>query len=202
MMNVRPDMPGTNDPALGVENEAGRRRSPLIFLPLIAFAALAGLLFLRLFAGDASRLPSALIGKSVPSFALAPVAGLGKPGLATADLRTGRVTILNVFASWCVPCREETPALVSLAKSGQHLVGIAYKDKPDATRRFLKDDGDPFAAIGDDETGRTGIDFGVYGVPETYVVDGAGIIVAKLVGPLTKDTIRTDLMPAIAKAKP
>ena len=177
------------------------RRSWLPFLPLIAFLALAALLLLRLYAGDASRLPSALIGKSVPSFALAPVTGLNKPGLATADLKAGQVTVLNVFASWCVPCREEAPALLALAKSGRRIVGIAYKDQPANTIRFLGEDGDPYQAIGVDITGRTGIDFGVYGVPETYVVQGDGTILAKIVGPLTDDNIRDELMPALAKAK-
>ena len=128
-------------PAPGV-----RRRSWLVFLPLLAFLGLAALLLVRLYAGDASRLPSALIGKPVPNFALAPVQGLGKPGLVTADLERGRVTVINVFASWCVPCREEEPALVALAKSGTRLVGIAYKDKAESTTRLLHDNGDPFAA--------------------------------------------------------
>ena len=177
------------------------RRSWLLFLPLFAFLALAALLLLRLFAGDASRLPSALIGKPVPAFALSPITGLGKPGLMAADLKKGDVTILNVFASWCVPCREEAPALVALAKGGAKIVGIAYKDQPSNTLRFLGDNGDPFQAVAADVSGRTGIDFGVYGVPETYVVKGDGTIVAKIVGPLTDDNIRDELMPAIAKAK-
>ena len=181
--------------------QARSRRSWLMFLPLGAFLCLAALLLLRLYAGDASRLPSALIGKSVPSFALAPISGLNKPGLATADLKAGQVTLLNVFASWCVPCREEAPALLALAKSGQRIVGIAYKDQPANTLRFLGEDGDPFQAVGADPSGRTGIDFGVYGVPETYVVRGDGTIVAKIVGPLTEDNIRDELMPALAKVK-
>lgn len=177
------------------------RRSWLAFLPLFVFVGLAALLLIRLFAGDASRVPSALIGKPVPSFALSPITGLGKPGLATADVERGKATIINVFASWCVPCREEEPALLALAKSGKTLVGIAYKDKPADTVRFLGENGDPFAKVGADTAGRTGIDFGVYGVPETYVVDGHGIIVAKIVGPLTDDNTRDELLPAIAKAE-
>ena len=181
--------------------QGGTRRAWLVFVPLALFAAVAGLFLLRLGAGDASRLPSALIGKSVPAFALAAVDGLGKPGLAAADLKTGKVTVVNVFASWCGPCREEAPALLQLSQQGLPLVGIAYKDKPENTRRFLADDGDPFRAIGADTTGRTGIDFGVYGVPETYVVDGTGTITAKIVGPLTDDAIRKDLLPAVARAE-
>ncbi len=181
--------------------QGGTRRAWIVFVPLAVFAVIAGLFLLRLGAGDASRLPSALIGKSVPAFALAAVDGLGKPGLAAADLKTGKVTVVNVFASWCGPCREEAPALLQLSQQGLPLVGIAYKDKPENTRRFLADDGDPFRAIGADTTGRTGLDFGVYGVPETYVVDGTGTITAKIVGPLTEDTIRKDLLPAVARAE-
>jgi cytochrome c biogenesis protein CcmG/thiol:disulfide interchange protein DsbE len=180
---------------------APRRRSLLVFLPLIVFLALAGLLLLRLYAGDASRVPSALIGKPVPGFALGKVEGLDRPGLATADLKTGQVTLVNVFASWCVPCRQEQAALLLLSQSGQRLVGIAYKDKPENTRRFLGQDGDPYQAVGADLDGRTGIDFGVYGVPETYVVKGDGTIAYKVVGPLTEDNIKSELMPAIARAK-
>jgi cytochrome c biogenesis protein CcmG/thiol:disulfide interchange protein DsbE len=181
--------------------EPARRRSYIVFIPLVVFLALAGLLLLRLFAGDASRLPSALIGKPVPAFALGPVTDLGKPGLAAADLKQGQVTLVNVFASWCVPCRQEAPALLLLSQGGQKIVGIAYKDKPENTRRFLGQEGDPYAAVGADLSGRTGIDFGVYGVPETYVVKGDGTIAAKIVGPLTEDNIRDELLPAIAKAK-
>ena len=155
----------------------------------------------RLFSGDASILPSALIGKPVPAFALQPVDGDAKPGLATADLRQGGVTLVNVFASWCVPCRSEAPQLQELEHQGLRLVGIAYKDKPQDTRRFLNLVGDPYARVGADESGRVGIDFGVYGVPETYVVDGRGIIQAKIVGPLTDDNIKDQLLPAIAKAR-
>jgi cytochrome c biogenesis protein CcmG/thiol:disulfide interchange protein DsbE len=200
--------PASNDLAAnglgGIEDadvDVRRRRSYLVFLPLVVFLALAGLLLVRLFAGDASRLPSALIGAPAPAFALEPIKGLDKPGLATADLKKGGVTLVNVFASWCVPCREEAPALMLLSQTGVRIVGIAYKDQPENTRRFLGLEGDPYQAVGADESGRTGIDFGVYGVPETYVVKGDGTIAAKIVGPLTEDNIRSDLMPAIEKAK-
>lgn len=184
------------------ESDGGTSISRIILtvLPLLVFAAIAGLFFLRLFAGDASRVPSALIGKPVPAFALAPVTGLDRPGLATADLKTGQVTIVNVFASWCLPCREEHPALMRLAQSGIRIVGIAYKDKPENTRRLLTTDGDPYKAVGADLSGRTAIDFGVYGVPETYVVKGDGTIAKKFVGPLTEDTIKRELMPVLADA--
>ncbi len=184
------------------ETEVAPRRWPLLaFVPLVVFLALAGLLLARLFSGDASVLPSALIGKPVPTFALAPVTGIDKPGLATADLAQGGVTLVNVFASWCVPCRQEAPALDQLQRQGLRIVGIAYKDAPADTRRFLNQVGDPYQKVGVDQSGRTGIDFGVYGVPETYVIDGKGTIEAKIVGPLTEDNIKDQLMPAIAKAK-
>ena len=179
----------------------GRRRSLLVFLPLVLFLGLAALFLVRLFAGDAARLPSALIDKPVPAFALGPVPGLAVPGLTSADLQAGKVTVVNVFASWCVPCHQEHATLLLLQSVGVNLVGIAYKDEAENTRRFLGQDGNPYSAIGADTSGRTGIDFGVYGVPETYVVRGDGTITAKIVGPLSEEVVRTRLMPAIAKAK-
>ncbi len=201
MIDPAQDLEARDREAEDAALEPVRRRSYIVFIPLVVFLALAGLLLARLFAGDASRLPSALIGVPAPAFALEPVKGLDRPGLATADLKTGSVTLVNVFASWCVPCREEAPALMLLSQTGVRIVGIAYKDQPENTRRFLGQDGDPYLAVGADESGRTGIDFGVYGVPETYVVKGDGTIAAKIVGPLTEDNIKSELMPAIAKAK-
>ena len=179
---------------------ARRRRSLLAFVPLLAFLGLAALFVLRLFAGDAARLPSALIGKPVPAFALGPVSGLSVPGLSSGDLEAGKVTVVNVFASWCVPCHQEHATLMGLTARGVNLVGIAYKDEAANTRRFLGQDGNPYRAVGADLSGRTGIDFGVYGVPETYIVRGDGTIVDKIIGPITDDIIRDTLMPAIAKA--
>ncbi len=184
-------------------------RSFLAFLPLFFFAALAVLFLLRLFAGDASRLPSALIGKQVPHFDLPPLPGLAnsRPGFADQDLRQGQVTLVNVFASWCMPCHQETPLLLALAenqnlaKEGVKLVGIAYKDEPENTRRFLGQAGDPFSRIGIDEDGRTGIDFGVYGVPETFIVKGDGTIAYKFVGPISDQSLRETILPEIEKAR-
>ncbi len=184
------------------------RRPRLVLLPLLFFAALAALFLLRLFAGDDLRLPSALVGKEVPHFNLPSIDGLaGHPGLADADLRQGHVTLVNVFASWCVPCHQEHPFLLALAqdatlmKEGVVIVGIAYKDSSENTRRFLGADGDPFARIGADTSGRTGIDFGVYGVPETYIVKGDGKIAYKFVGPMSEDSIRAIILPQIEKAR-
>jgi cytochrome c biogenesis protein CcmG, thiol:disulfide interchange protein DsbE len=182
-----------------------RGRRWLLFLPIVAFVALTGLFFLRLYAGDASLLPSALIGRPVPQFNLPPLAGLQTPGLSDADLRQGRVSLLNVFASWCVPCHAEHPVLMEIARDPQlrdrvALVGLAYKDEPENTRRFLGQGGNPFERIGVDASGRTGIDFGVYGVPETYVIKPDGTIAYRFVGPLSEESFRQVLLPQILAA--
>lgn len=169
------------------------RRSLLVIVPVLAFALLAAVLFLRLRSGvDPAALPSALIGKPVPSFQLPAVAGLtadGKPvpGLSSADLKGG-VTVLNVWASWCAPCQIEHPMLMRLAREpGIRLVGIDYKDAAENGRRFLAKNGVPFQAVGHDESGRVGIDFGVYGVPETFIIGPDGVIRDKLVGIVTPE---------------
>ena len=184
-----------------------RRRSPVVFLPLVLFALLMVLFLVRLYSGDASLLPSALIGKPVPAFTLPPVEGLaGKPGFSDADLREGKVTLINVFASWCVPCHQEHETVMklaadpALAKAGVRLFGLAYKDDPEAVRRFLTQAGDPFARVGADLNGRTAIDFGVYGVPETFIIKGGGTIAYRFVGPMSEESYRSTILPEIAKA--
>lgn len=180
------------------------RLRPLALLPLVLFIGLAGLFYARLGAGDPSAVPSALIGRAIPAFRLDPVTDLKRdgapvPGLATADLATG-VSVVNVFASWCAPCRAEHPLLTELSRDTRiRVVGIAYKDADDQTLRFLNGLGNPYAAVGADRSGRVGIDWGVYGVPETFVV-ADGRIAAKLIGPLTPDRITGELKPAIDKA--
>ncbi|KAJ0344786.1 hypothetical protein COL154_013989, partial [Colletotrichum chrysophilum] len=183
-----------------------RLRVLLALLPLVIFAALAVTFYMQLESGeDASLVPSALIGKPVPNFTLPPIAGVTRdgapmPGLATADLKE-HVSLVNVWASWCVPCREEAPLLMQLASDKRYrLVGINYKDKPDNARAFLRELGDPFQALGADTTGNVGIEWGVYGVPETYLVSADGRILYKRVGPFTQDAIRTILMPKVEKA--
>jgi cytochrome c biogenesis protein CcmG, thiol:disulfide interchange protein DsbE len=185
---------------------APAERSALRFLPLVVFALLAGLFLVRLFAGDASRLPSALIGKPVPVFVLSPVEGLATPGFSSEDLRDGKVTVINVFASWCAPCRAEHSALMELAQDaelkarGVRVFGLSYKDEAANARGFLAQDGNPFERIGADKAGRVAIDFGVYGVPETFIVRGDGTIAYKFVGPLSAQTLAATLVPEIERA--
>jgi len=181
------------------------RRSFLMVLPLIAFAGLAALFWLRLGTGDPSRIPSALIGHPAPQTSLPPLTGLLSdgtqvPGLDPAIFK-GKVSVVNVWASWCVPCHDEAPLLTELAKDTRlQLVGINYKDAPDNARRFLGRYGNPFGAVGVDANGRAAIEWGVYGVPETFVVGREGTIVYKLVGPITPDNIDSALKAEIDKA--
>ena len=163
---------------------------------------------MRCRSGDPSRLPSVLIGKPVPEFDLAAIprlendSGAPMPGFSSSVFKTGKVSLLNVWASWCAPCALEHPELVGLAKQGIPLYGINYKgDTADAARRFLLRHGNPFLAVGMDLTGMTAIDFGVYGVPETFVIDGSGRIVLRYPGPLTAEVIADKIMPAIRKAE-
>ena len=172
-------------------------------LPLLLFAVLAGLFWYALHAGDPSLLPSPLIGKPVPNFTLPPIDGLSAdgaavPGFASGDLAQGEPTIVNVFASWCVECQVEHPALLALSQEpGIRLYGIDYKDDMASARRFLGRNGNPYARVGADASGRTAIDFGVYGVPETYVVTGDGKIAYRHVGPLTESAIRDKILPLL-----
>jgi cytochrome c biogenesis protein CcmG/thiol:disulfide interchange protein DsbE len=187
------------------ESSGKKQRNVLVLLPLIAFIALAALFLYRLGAGDPSRLPSALIGRPAPKTDLPPLAGLerdGKPvpGLSNSSFM-GAVTVVNVWASWCVPCHDEVPLLEKLSKDKRiQLVGINYKDTADNARRFLNRYGNPFAAAGVDENGRTSIDWGVYGVPETYLIGRDGTIAYKLVGPITAENLATAIEPEIVKA--
>jgi cytochrome c biogenesis protein CcmG/thiol:disulfide interchange protein DsbE len=191
---------------------AGLARSPPLFrrfglaiLPLVAFLGLAAVLYARLGAGDAARLPSALIGQAAPSLEL-PGLDDTKPGLVDSDLRQGHVTLVNVFASWCQPCHVEHEFLLVLANdpalkaAGVTLVGVAQKDSPENIRRFLGAAGDPYAKVGLDSEGRAGIDWGVYGVPETFIVRGDGVIAYKVIGPISAETLQSVVKPEIAKA--
>ncbi|MFY9955125.1 DsbE family thiol:disulfide interchange protein [Bradyrhizobium sp.] len=194
--------PATSDK---LTSTAPPRRPVLMALPLLLFASLAGLFWLRLGSGDPSKIPSALIGRPAPQTALPPLQGLvadgaAVPGLDPATFK-GKVSIVNVWASWCVPCHDEAPLLTELAKDKRlQLIGINYKDAPDNARRFLGRYGNPFGIVGVDGNGRAAIEWGVYGVPETFVVGREGTIVYKLVGPVTPDNIDTVLKAEIDKA--
>ncbi|MGC2087494.1 MAG: DsbE family thiol:disulfide interchange protein [Bradyrhizobium sp.] len=184
---------------------APRRRSLLMLLPLVVFMGLAVLFWYGLGSGDPSRIPSALIGHPAPQTPLPPLEGLANngtpvPGLDPVDFK-GKVSVVNVWASWCVPCHDEARLLVDLGRDKRfQIVGINYKDGADNARRFLGRYGNPYDVVGVDGNGRAGIEWGVYGVPETFIVGRNGTIVYKLVGPITPENINTVLRTEIDKA--
>ena len=172
----------------------------LFGLPLLALIALVAV-FAFSIDRDPNLVRSVLIDKPAPDFALEAVPELGVPGFDTASLK-GEVTVVNVFASWCIPCRDEHPLLMALNQvEGLRLFGINQADAPENARAFLAELGNPYDAVGADRDRRVSIDWGVYGVPETFVVDAEGIITFKHVGPLTPETVETELLPAIEKAR-
>jgi cytochrome c biogenesis protein CcmG/thiol:disulfide interchange protein DsbE len=190
---------GARQPVTGAPRS--RRRSLLVLLPLVVFFGLAAIFLAQLLSGrDISAVPSALIGQPAPPTKLPPLEGMNLPPLDSADF-AGKVTLVNVWASWCAPCREEHPVLLALSQDERlTIAGLNYKDRPENARRFIGELGNPYDAIGVDQNGRTAIDWGVYGVPETYVVDRAGKILHRHVGPLTPQALTTDLMPVVEKA--
>jgi cytochrome c biogenesis protein CcmG, thiol:disulfide interchange protein DsbE len=182
-----------------------QRRSFLMLLPLIAFLGLAALFWFRLGDTDPSRIPSALIGHPAPQTPLPPLDGLLSNGAPVPGLDPrifkGKVSVINVWASWCVPCHDEAPLLTELGRDKRlQLIGINYKDAPDNARRFLGRYGNPYGVVGVDGNGRAAIEWGVYGVPETFIVGREGKIVYKLVGPVTPDNIDSVLKAEIDKA--
>src|SRR5215468_8469074 len=193
-----------NDHHAKGEAARNRWRAIIVFIPLAIFLALALLFRIRLGA-DASRIPSVLIGHPAPITVLPPLASLDRngqpvPGL-DADSFKGGVTLLNVWASWCLPCRDEAPLLVALAADKRiRVVGINQKDAATDARNFLLRYGNPFAAIGVDRSGRASIEWGVYGVPETFLVGRDGIILYKLIGEVTRANLETVIKPQIEKA--
>lgn len=189
------------------EKPAGSRmRVLLALLPLVIFATLAAIFFFQLRSGrDVSEIPSALIGTPAPFRDLEPLSGAMRDGVPvpalTAESAKGKLTLVNFWASWCVPCRQEHPAIMALAQDPRLTVlGVNYKDGNENALRFLGELGNPFAAIGLDPNGKMAIDFGVYGIPESYLVGADGTILYKKVGPFDEDSIRNGLMPAIEKA--
>ncbi|MBB4350985.1 MULTISPECIES: DsbE family thiol:disulfide interchange protein [Rhizobiaceae] len=182
-----------------------RSRYALALIPLavfVGFAAVAGkMLYDQDVNGlDVSAIPSALIGKTAPSLALPPLEGSNTAALTDAAIK-GKLTLVNVFASWCVPCRQEHPILKQLANDSRlNIVGINYKDRNDNALRFLGELGNPYKAIGVDPNGKAAIDWGVYGIPESYLVGPDGTILYKKVGPFDERGLTQQLLPAIERA--
>ena len=179
------------------------RFRPTFFIPLIAFLGLAiigGLALQGTLSGsrNPNQLPSVLIGKPTPDLPL-PLLQNNQAELALGAYR-GQPLLVNFFASWCAPCRAEAPALEHLSNQIS-IIGIAYKDRPQDTLQFLEQYGDPFVAIGRDDDGRTGMAWGVYGVPETYLIDRSGQIKWRHAGPLTRDVITTQLLAKLAEIR-
>ncbi|MGL3607737.1 DsbE family thiol:disulfide interchange protein [Rhizobium sp. G187] len=178
-----------------------RGRYLVAALPLVVFAGLAAVFLTQLQSGrDVNEIPSALLGTKAPALNLPALEGADRPALTTAAIQ-GKLTLVNVFASWCVPCRQEHPMLLELSKDPRvTVVGINYKDRNDNALRFLGELGNPYKAIGVDPNGKAAIDWGVYGIPESYLVGPDGTILYKKVGPFDPETFQTQLMPAIEKA--
>lgn len=171
----------------------------LALLPPVIFASLAGLFYFGMMRDDPNALPSTMIGRTAPALTLTP---LGDSEMPTVEgLQSGGVKLVNFWASWCGPCRAEHPNLEEMAANGIQIVGINYKDQPDNALGFLAELGNPFTEIGADGTGRTGIEWGVYGVPETFVLDGKGQILYRHPGPITARVMNEKILPAIAAAE-
>jgi len=193
----------------GADGTASARKGRFgwVIAPLLIFGALVAVFAFALQTGDPSKLPSALLGKPAPATQFPAVEGLLEgghpvPGFSSAELAGGQPSVVNFWASWCVPCAEEQPLLVELQKrTGVALYGVNYKDDAASARRFLGRYGNPFKAVGADGAGRAAIEWGVYGMPETYVLNGRGEIVFKHVGAVTPESIETRLIPAIARAQ-
>jgi cytochrome c biogenesis protein CcmG, thiol:disulfide interchange protein DsbE len=183
------------------------KSNTLIFLiPLIIVGMLSVVFLFRLFSGDTTKLPSVLIAKPVPEFNLTGIPNLYQngvvvPGFSSSDLKSGKVSIVNMFASWCPECRQEHDILLKLGKDERiNLFGFDYKDEPEKARKFLESFGNPYKAVGVDRKGAAAIDWGLYGVPETFIISGDGYILYKKVGPMSEETLKSEIMPEIEKA--
>lgn len=176
------------------------RVNPLVLLPPLLFAAFAAVAFFGLKRENASELPSALVGRTAPAFDRT-IALRDDPPPTSADLTEPGVKLVNFWASWCAPCRVEHPVLQDLAADGVPIIGVNYKDDPEKALGFLDELGDPFVSIGADPEGRTGLDWGLYGVPETFVIDGDGTVLLRHPGPITRDVLDRRILPAIDAAR-
>ncbi len=173
--------------------------SPLMVLPPVVFAGIAAMFFIGMQREDANQLPTALAGKSAPSVEVTQLAD--QTQITDADLRDGRVKLVNFWASWCAPCRAEHASLMQLAGEGIPIYGVNYKDKPENAMAFLAELGNPFEKLGADSAGRMGLNWGLYGVPETYLIDGEGKILLRHAGPITQRVVDGTIKPALAAAQ-
>jgi cytochrome c biogenesis protein CcmG/thiol:disulfide interchange protein DsbE len=169
-----------------------------MILPPVIFAGIAAMFVIGMNREDPDALPSAFEGLQAPAVAVVPLGDL--PDFSDSDLRDGKVKLVNFWASWCAPCRAEHPNLTKLKAEGITIYGVNYKDKPDAALGFLNGLGNPYAAIGADESGRMGIDWGIYGVPETFIIDGEGKVVQRYPGPITERSLDDVIRAGIKKA--
>lgn len=173
--------------------------SPLVIVPPLVFAGIAALFVWGMARENPDQLPTALAGKTAPAVQVEAL-GAG-PALTDADLRDGRVKLVNFWASWCAPCRAEHPSLMQLAAEGVPIYGVNYKDTPDKAQKFLDELGNPFEKMGADSTGRIGLMWGLYGVPETYLIDGEGRILLRHAGPITARVVEGTIRPALEAAR-
>lgn len=197
----------TSSADTGSASATPRRKFGWVFAPLIVFGLLAMAFAFSLSHGDPSKLPSALIGKPAPQTTFDALEGLraaDQPvaGFTSAELGGGTVKVVNFWASWCVPCVDEHPLLIALKqRSGVPIYGVNYKDQASAALRFIGRYGNPYEKVGVDPTGRGAIEWGVYGMPETFIIDGKGRIAYKHVGPISEESLIRDVIPAIEKAR-
>lgn len=190
----------SENPETGASSEQLKRRL-LVFSPLVIFGLMAIFFFLQLTSGrNIQDIPSVLVGKQAPSLSLPPITGSNLPGVEQ-EMIAGKLTLLNVWASWCGPCRAEHPFLMELAEDERlQIVGLNYKDKAANANRFLSELGNPYVAVGVDPNGVAAIDWGVYGVPESFLISPEGIILYKHIGPITETSFQSKVLPAIAAA--
>ena len=177
---------------------ARRLPSLLVLLPVAAFAGMAGLFYSGMYRDDPDALPSARVGRPVPAVALERL-GSAEP-FAGEELLAPGVKLVNYWASWCAPCRVEHPTLEALAAEGVPIYGINYKDDPAKALTFLEELGNPYVAVGADPDGRTALEWGLYGVPETYVIDGNGVVLLRFAGPITQRALEGEIRPAMSRA--